>query len=454
MTRNTGRAVALGLLLAAGRLSGQDLTASAEAPAAQVDAALPVLEAPAPGDRQAPEAEYSQQPAAPAAKPKKPWYEWENKLFTTSFAFLPIWDIAGFVQDDVNVRQVGDIPTKGKWRAERLMFFGSLKLPHPWSYFIGVNYNSIEDPRPNRWSFLDLRLDIPVGKLGWLRIGKQKVGVSQEWIMPGNDWVFMERSTMNNSFVPQRNVGLMLTNTFAKERGMWSAGWFNDWFTTNNTFSGNGNGYSARVSFLPVDADNGATVVQVAAAVYYQEATNGKLQFKGRPEVNDPSPYFVDTGSFKANHSTTVQFETMTIKGPLQLFGELEVTPVSAPQVGDPFFWGGYVGASYFLTGEHRSFNRRNGTYNGSVKPQTPFTLRHGGLGAWEVAGRYSYVDLTDAAVKGGTESRWTCSLAWYPQPRWRFEFNYGYVTLENPPGTRGQASAFSERIQWQIGAQ
>ena len=60
---------------------------------------------------------------------------------------------------------------------------------------------------------------------------------------------------------------------------LWSAGWFNDWFGNDNSFSDNGNQYTGRISVLPVDAGpQGDTVVQVGASVYYREAKNGKLQ--------------------------------------------------------------------------------------------------------------------------------------------------------------------------------
>jgi hypothetical protein len=42
------------------------------------------------------------------------------------------------------------------------------------------------------------------------------------------------------------------------------------------------------------------------------------------------------------------------------------------------------VGASHFLTGEHRTFNRDDGHYVGKFVPRSPFSFRHGGTGAWK----------------------------------------------------------------------
>jgi hypothetical protein len=129
--------------------------------------------------------------------------------------------------------------------------------------------------------------------------------------MPGVDMVFMERSTPDLAFVPQRDVGAMLTNTFADKRGFWSAAWFND---NNLNFQAPSNQVTGRISYLPVDRDQGQTIVQVAAGLYYREAQNGKLQFRARPEINE-ADYFLNTKSFPADHSTMTQLEATVQKG-------------------------------------------------------------------------------------------------------------------------------------------
>src|SRR3974377_1516274 len=234
--------------------------------------------------------------AQPQAQQKKhhPWNVWENKAFSVACIFTPVFDASGFVQDANNIEQVGEQPTKGQFRAERLMFLRKLNFKRPWGYFLAEIFNCFESAQGNHFSNLDARLDIPLFNLGTFKIGRQKIGMSQEWLMPVVDMVFMERSTTDLSFVPQRNVGAMLTNTFADKRGMWSAGWFNDWFSNNRSFQANGNQYKGRISYLPVDRDQGQTIVQVAAGLYYKEAQDGELRFRARPEIN-AADYFLDT---------------------------------------------------------------------------------------------------------------------------------------------------------------
>ncbi len=393
-------------------------------------------------------------PAATAeqGKPKESgngWNVWETGPITTRLVLTFGADVGGFIQDDANTEQVDHQPTLVKWRAERINFGGTINFKNPWVWQVGGNFNGLEADKGDRWSWMDVRLDIPVPQVGRVRIGRQKVGVSEEWVMPLIDWVFMERASSSNAFVPQRNVGVVLTNSYAHDRVMWSAGWFNDWFAQDNSFTGNGNQYSARLSALPVVGnaqDN--TVVQVGGAMFYREPTNGQLQFRARPEINQ-SDYFVDTGKFDAKHSVTSQFEAMVLKGRTQIFGEWSMNSVSAPTAQDPFFYGGFAGFSYFLTRDSRGFNRREGCLS-RLNPQKPVRFSGGGWGAWEVGARYSYVNLTGGLIDGGRMSRWSGEVSWFATREWQLRFDYGYITLRRG-GTTGHAHGISARIAWNM---
>ena len=390
----------------------------------------------------------AQAPPPSAVEPslEEKWLSFDNRAFSLRWGWMLLFDGAAFRQDSINEEQVGEVKAKGEPRADRIFLGGVLKFRKPWRYTISANFNGLDALPGEKFSFMDIALDIPLNSwLGSVSVGRQKVGVSQEWMMPGADWIFMERSGMANAFVPQRNIGLRLHNSFANGRATYSAGVFNDWFVNDRSISENGNQYTARVSYLPVDRNDGRTIVSVATAVYYKENTEGTLKYRSRPESNQ-APYFVDTGSFDANHSTSTQFEVMTINGPTQIFGELMFTPVNAPTVGDPFFYGGFVGASHFLTGEHRTFNRNDGYY-GRFVPRSPFSFRNRGIGAWEISGRYSYVDLTDETIDGGTMSRITGAISWYPNSHWRIEVNYGHGVLDRA-GARGHFDVFQGRAQ------
>ncbi len=188
-------------------------------------------------------------------------------------------------------------------------------------------------------------------------------------------------------------------------------------------------------------------MVQVGASLFYREPTNGQLQYRSRPEINQ-SDDFIDTGKFDADHALTTQFEAMVIRGRAQVFGEFAMTPTTAPKAGDPFFWGGFVGAGYFLTKDTRPVNRREGIYQGRLTPHAP--VGGGGWGAWEIGGRYSYTDLASNGIDGGRLSRWTAVLNWYMTRAWLWRLDYGYLTL-NRYGIVSHSHGISARIGWSM---
>jgi phosphate-selective porin OprO/OprP len=101
------------------------------------------------------------------------------------------------------------------------------------------------------------------------------------------------------------------------------------------------------------------------------------------------------------------------------------------PGRSDPTFDGGYINTSYFLTGENRGYNRKEGRFD-RVKPyENFFRVRDEdgqvatGKGAWELAYRYSWIDLNEDGIAGGRASDHTFGLNWYLTPYSRMMLNY-----------------------------
>jgi len=76
---------------------------------------------------------------------------------------------------------------------------------------------------------------------------------------------------------------------------------------------------------------------------------------------------------------------------------------------------GYYVQGSWVLTGESRPYSK--GTI-GNVRPVHDY-------GAFEVAVRYSSVDLNDGPVYGGKEDDWTIGANWYLGQHFKLQANY-----------------------------
>jgi phosphate-selective porin OprO/OprP len=111
-------------------------------------------------------------------------------------------------------------------------------------------------------------------------------------------------------------------------------------------------------------------------------------------------------------------------------------------------FQGGYAEAGFALTGETRLYNSASASYGGIV-PINPFSLTGGGWGAWEIAARYSTLDLNDRlgfgnGVAGGRQTIYALALNWYVNGNVRFMFDYlhGNITKQVSPTNFGDAGA------------
>jgi len=101
-------------------------------------------------------------------------------------------------------------------------------------------------------------------------------------------------------------------------------------------------------------------------------------------------------------------------------------------------FDGGYVEASWIMTGEQRKYLPATGAYTNPV-PEHPFSPWDDlwGYGAFELVGRYSTISLNDHftagialppgsnAVGGGTQTVYGVGLNWYPNTNVRFMFDF-----------------------------
>ncbi len=103
-------------------------------------------------------------------------------------------------------------------------------------------------------------------------------------------------------------------------------------------------------------------------------------------------------------------------------------------------FDGWYAEATFVLTGESRPYNTASASFT-SPKPRIPFSLSGGGWGAWELAARYSDLDLNDhpgaigqalpvGGLRGGNQRILSAALNWYPNSAIKFGLQYQNVGI------------------------
>ena len=68
------------------------------------------------------------------------------------------------------------------------------------------------------------------------------------------------------------------------------------------------------------------------------------------------------------------------------------------------------------------------------------------GKGAWELATRWSSIDLTDGPVDGGEMDILSLGLTWWLSSIFNVSLNYRYIT-DDKDGLHGEASGVDARV-------
>jgi phosphate-selective porin OprO/OprP len=286
--------------------------------------------------------------------------------------------------------------------------------------------------------------------VGSIRVGNQKPFYSFEHLTSSRFLNFMERSlgfdafveNFNNGFAP----GISLRNTFLNERGTIGVGLFKN---TRNPFGWNVGRNEAevngRVTVLPIYAEGGKYLLHVGVGGGTRDLDDGMTRNRARLDArNSPSafgPLLAETGLFLGSQQQLLMPELAFVAGPWSFQSEYYADWVQNAALIGP---GGARGAEqgtvylqsvygellYFLTGEHRAYDRANGVF-GRVIPKRPLSWSRcgfSGCGAWQLAARYTYLDLNDKAISGGTFHDMTLGLNWFLNPNMKVQWNYFLV--------------------------
>ena len=306
--------------------------------------------------------------------------------------------------------------------------------------------------------------ELPV--VGNVRVGNQKPLYSFEHLTSSRFLTFLERSLgfdafaegFNNGFEP----GISVFDTYADKRGTWGVGLFK---TTRNPFGWNvGTNeveVNGRVTYLPVYEDGGRVLVHVGVGGASRDLDDGADRFRARLDArNSPSslsPLVADTGIFPGTRQEIIVPEFVAVAGPFSLQAEYYAswvhnadtgTAANPKPRGTVFLQSAYAEAGYFLTGEHREYNREAGTF-GRVVPKDRLDWTRGGFtgyGAWQLAARYSYLNLSGAG--GGIVNDLTLGLNWFMNPNMKVQWNYFLADRQTgTPVGNGLIQGFATRL-------
>jgi phosphate-selective porin OprO/OprP len=216
-----------------------------------------------------------------------------------------------------------------------------------------------------------------------------------------------------------------------------------------------------RGTYLPWydEASGGRGLLHTGLGYVYRSAPDNTMALAARPE-SAFAPSVVNMTLTDVTNMQTVDAETALVYGPLSFQSEIFASNVNHLTAASNDFYGGYAFVSYFLTGENRPYNRKMGVFD-RVRPYEDFFRVRTcdgstctGRGAWEVAYRFSYIDMLDGlTTKGaGIASDHTLGLNWYMNPYTRVMFNYvhsmdTYNVATNNRITGGNLDIFEMRV-------
>jgi phosphate-selective porin OprO/OprP len=302
-----------------------------------------------------------------------------------------------------------------------------------------------------------------------VRVGHQYEPFGLDALTSSNDSTFVERATVSLAIAPNRNPGFLfwknLKDENKVERFTWAAGVFREDSSDNSVATGDGAyNVTARITGTPWWQNEGRRFLHLGAAATRrsiagrQGSAGGEgLTYASKPEV-DLFGNFVTTGVMReADVDWRYGGELAVVVNRWSIQSEYMLTKTdmnSNSALDDPSFSGWYVQAAYTITGEPRRWKPAEAIFQ-NPKPYAN-AFEDGGLGAWEVALRFSDLDLTDGntatgGVEGGALDIITLGLNWYLNPNVRVMWDLSRIDLDdvNPAlGDGGDATVAQMRIQ------
>ena len=201
-------------------------------------------------------------------------------------------------------------------------------------------------------------------------------------------------------------------------------------------------------------------------------AVNQLARYRTRPGSALTDVRFVDTTSFAASSDRVFGLEAAAIFPGFYAAGEMQWLNANAyapgsratgldaftnsntalTPAGDPSFSGGYAEIGWFITGETRGFGK--GLWQ-RTRVRNP--VSRGGMGAWQLAARYDWLDLNDSDLtnatttdfssgattlaalnsrlgRGGSQSSLIFGVNWQPIDYVRLMVNWNHTMIEGGP--------------------
>jgi len=206
--------------------------------------------------------------------------------------------------------------------------------------------------------------------------GKMKEPFSMERLSGSSNLIGIERSMVTTAFAPGRSYGVQVGKN--KKNHTWALGVFQEKSDSDSPRSA-----TARATFAPVSKKEQVLHLGISASI--RDLQSERFQIKESGEVHT-ADNVIRSARFDAKKSHLAGVEMAWQYQTLRLQTELVVEDVEQVTGVNWTYWGCYVQASYFITGQ--SANYKNGVFK-QVNPNE-------NIGAVELVSRYSQLDIRD----------------------------------------------------------
>ena len=184
---------------------------------------------------------------------------------------------------------------------------------------------------------------------------------------------------------------------------------------------------SFRATVAPILQDD--RWVHLGASVKYRtpdHSSGDTFRYRERPESRAGTDRFYNTGNIPGvDNNMMYNVEAMAVFNTIWLGGAYIMTNVNRfDEFEDLSFSGGYVFLSWAVTGESRSYESDDADPG---RLQAPISK----WGALSLGVRYSFIDLNDKDIAGGSGNHITIAATYYPARNVWFQFNVGIADMD-----------------------
>ena len=276
-----------------------------------------------------------------------------------------------------------------------------------------------------------------LGGNGHVRVGNFRQPNGLEESTTSRNLMFMERSQGTEPFVVGRRMGIEAAGW--KPAYRWAVSMFGadvDDFVKEANEQIN---FATRLNWAPINTDESTLMVGGSATMMKPtfvgepddagERSVSSVKFNSRPESNVSDTKFIYAKIKDVEKYSNFGGELAYVNKRFMFQGEYMGVNIDRYEGKESISYnGGYAFVSFFLTDDQHAYDYKDAEF-ARVTPRAK-------SGAWEVAMRYSVVDLNDLedlAIDGddeqhGGSTSFTLGVNYYPNPNVKLMLNYGIV--------------------------